>query len=485
MSSGGPAIHAHGPWEIDLARRELRAHGARITLGQRAFVILEVLLGRAGEAVSRAELMQAAWPEISVEANTLEVHILALRRAFGGERGLLRTVRGRGYQLQGAWRPRADAAADSRGNLPPADGALFGRQQALQTVIGLLRDHRLVTLTGSPGIGKTRLAIEAARHFAETAGLGAFLVDLTTVAEPQQVPGAVADALLPGGDPTAWHPEQLAEALTGRTALLLLDGCEHVVADTARLVHAVVTRCAGIRILVTSRDTLRIDGEQVWRVPPLEPEPRDPAAAEPSTEPAAVALFLDRMRQAGALPATSADDIGKIGEICRRLDGLPLAIEWAAFRTASLGLDAVLSGLPARLLSLGSSQRTAPSRHRTLRAALDWSSERLTEPERRLMRRLGIFPGPFTLTAALAVAGDDLTDDAVIDGIVSLVEQSILLRDESAGGSSWYFLETTRAYALERLAAAAEVEATAARRAEYDRKVAEADAPAKVQPPAF
>ncbi|MGX9964442.1 ATP-binding protein [Roseomonas sp. F4] len=462
MSASGPATYAHGPWEIDLARRELRLHGVRIPLGQRAFVILDVLLHRSGEAVSRAELMQAAWPEISVEANTLEVHILALRRAFGEDRGLLRTVRGRGYLLQGAWRPRVEAALEEGGNLPPTEGALLGRQQALLTVLELLRQHRLVTLTGSPGIGKTRLAIEAARHFAQESGLTAFLVDLTTVVKPWQVPGVVAQALRPVSDPGAWGPEPLAEALTHRNALLLLDGCEHVVAETARLVHLIVTRCAGIRVLVTGRDTLRIDGEQVWRVPALEPLPDGKSSCH---EPSAVALFLDRMQQAGAPPVTDADDLRRIGEICRRLDGLPLAIEWAAFRTASLGIEAVLSGLPTRLLSLGSSQRSAPSRHRTLRAALDWSSDRLTETERRLMRRLGIFGGHFTLIEALAVAGEDLTDDEVIEGIVSLVEQSILLRDEGAAGRSWYFLETTRAYALEQLAAAGEVEATEARHA--------------------
>lgn len=463
------AIFAHGDWEIDLSRRELRWRGERLALGRRAFAILEVLLGRAGEAVSRAVLTQVAWPGISVEDNTLDVHMLSLRRAFGHEPGLLRTLRGRGYQLLGEWRQRAAAEAPDAGNLPPPGDVLVGRQLALRTVTGLLHAHRLVTLTGSAGIGKTRLAIEAARHAADEAGISAFLVDLTTATESQHVPRAVAEALLPGGDPDHWTSGQLAEALANRTALLLLDGCEHVAGCTAEVAQAVVKRCAGIRILVTGRDTLRIDGEQVWHVPPLEPPPADQASPARPVAYAAVALFLHRMQQAGAPPIDDAEDLGRIGEICRRLDGLPLAIEWAAFRAAGLGIDAVLSGLPARLLSLGSNQRTAPSRHRTLRATLDWSSDRLTQGERRLMRRLGVFAGPFTLDAALAIAGEDLNDDEIIDGIASLVEQSILLSDADAGERCWRMLETTRAYALEQLAAAGEEASTAARLAEHDR----------------
>ncbi|MBU8544816.1 MULTISPECIES: AAA family ATPase [Roseomonadaceae] len=191
---------------------------------------------------------------------------------------LLETTYGRGYRLLGDWAASAEGAnaaaspAAPLTNLPLPISRLVAREEALGQVVRLLAGHRLVTLTGSPGIGKTCLAIEAARHYAQEAGLAAFLVDLTTVAEPRQVPGALAEVLLPGGEPRVWQAKQLAEALTNRT-LLLLDGCEHVVAETARLVHLIVTRCAGIRVLMTGRDTLRIDGEQVWRLPALEPRP--------------------------------------------------------------------------------------------------------------------------------------------------------------------------------------------------------------------
>ncbi|WP_439597309.1 ATP-binding protein [Falsiroseomonas sp.] len=443
MSRSGPATHVHGPWEIDLARRELRANGRRILLGQRAFAILEVLLDRAGAPVSRAELMRAAWPGIRVEANTLEVHVLALRNAFGAERGLLRTLRGRGYQLDGHWRPCPAAAPAEGGNLPPAEGGLHGRQQALPGVIALLRQHRLVTLTGAPGIGKTRLAIEAARGFAQEAGLPPFLVDLTLLAEARQVPQALAEVLRPAGDGSAWQAEPLAAALAGRRALLLLDGCDPVVAETARLVHLLLTRCAGIRVLVTGRGILRIDGEQVWRVAALE---RLPGEAPDR------ALFLDRMRQAGAPPVAGAEELRMIDAICGQLDGLPLAIEWAAFRASRLGIAAVGAWLPAHLLSLGSGQRSAPPRHRSLRAALDWSIARLAEPERRLLRRLGVFPGRFTLEEALSLAGDDLGEEAVIGGIAGLAGQSLLLREDDEAGAAWRLLHPMRARARELLA---------------------------------
>ena len=471
-------VYASGECEIDLARRELRVLGTPVPVGGRAFEIMEVLAQSAGELVTKDELMDRIWPGAIVMENTLRVHTAAVRKALGPYRGLLKTESRRGYRLLGRWSVRRHAAADPPvglqkvrvsdespvTNLPMIVTRLVGRAAAVQQVRDLLSAYRVVTLAGPGGIGKTSLAVKVGRRIIGEFEDGGWLVELASLSDPALVPSAVARALglqVGGEEITA---QAVARIVGGQNFLLILDNCEHVIDAVAALAEMFVRLCPRTTILATSREVFRIDGEYVYRVPPLDVPAQGQAEPDHILGHSAVELFIARARaldsefpsHAGALPA--------IGTICRQLDGIPLAIEFAASRAAALGIEQVAVGLRDRFALLTSGRRTAVPRHRTLRATLDWSYELLPDTEQRLLRHLAIFPAGFTLEAAAFVM-DDGGDAAlgITDGISSLVSKSLVTLDRSASTSRWSLLETIRAYALEKLNACGEA-GTAARR---------------------
>jgi predicted ATPase/DNA-binding winged helix-turn-helix (wHTH) protein len=477
-------IHAPGECEIDLVRRELRVRGSPVPIGGRAFEIIEVLAESAGELVTKGELMNCVWPGAVVMENTLHVHIGAVRKALGPCRGLLKTESRRGYRLLGDWTVRRrDAARPPIGfarirlaeepagtNLPAATTVLIGRSAAQQTLQDLASAYRVVTITGSGGIGKTALALEVARRVLGDFANGGWFVELGSLSDPDLVPSAVAGALglnLGGAEISA---EALTRAVGDRKLLLVLDNCEHVVDVVARLAETFVRKCPRTTILTTSREVLRIEGEYVYRVPPLEVPAVGREDPDHILSQSAVELFLVRTKAQNSDFSPHAANLPTIAAICRHLDGIPLAIEFAAAHTATLGLDEVAAGLRDRFALLTSGRRAPVPRHRTLRTTLDWSYDLLPEPERRLLRHLAIFAGGFTLPAAAAVVDDlDGIQSRVARVITSLVYKSLVTMDRSPSTTRWNLLETIRAYALEKLAAHDEIGTAARRQAQFYR----------------
>src|SRR5215813_13423791 len=474
-------VYLSGGWEIDLARRELRMRGAPVPLGSRAFEILELLIQSAGGLVSKNDLIGRVWQGAIVEENTLQFHISSIRKALGSDREMLKTVSGRGYRLLGDWtirhrgsreplpiQMRPNLVQPVGSNLPATTSELIGRSADLQHLRDLLSAYRVVTLTGPGGIGKSRLALEFARSLLPNFERDAWLVELASLSNPDLVPSSVVEALglKLGGDEISSDP--VARAIGERRLLLLLDNCEHVIDAVAGLTETLASQCPRMSVLTTSREALRIEGEYIYAVPPLQVPPSQENNPDNVLAYSAVQLFVGRTRALDYNFTPSGEHLAIIAAICRHLDGIPLAIEFAAARAATLGVHEVASRLSDRFELLTSGHRTAPPRHQTLRAALDLSYELLPEPERRLLRRLAVFPAGFTLEAATAVVSDlGSAPSTIVEGVASLVAKSLATFDGSAHAGRWRLLETIRAYALEKLAESGEAEQSARRQAEF------------------
>ncbi len=475
-------IYRSDEWEIDLARRELRVGGSPIPIGIRAFELLEVLVQSTGELVTKDDLMVRVWPGAMVDENRLQVLISTIRKALGPRRGMLKTVSGRGYRLTGNWTVRGrspDAEPDPIdhlpqrpehmpvSNLPLATSAMVGRSVAMVELRALLSACRLVTLTGPGGIGKTKLAIEVA------SGLRANdirLVELAPLADPGLLSPTVLRGLGVGPGGGRICPESVARAIGDRPLVLILDNCEHVIDAVAEFAETVLSLCQRTTILTTSREVLRIDGEQIYRVPPLDVPPRSFEEADQVLAYSSVQLLIARTKALNSEFTPSESDLPAIAAICKRLDGIPLAIELAAARVATLGAGEVASRLDDCFGLLTGGRRTALARHQTLRATLDWSYDLLSDAERRLLRRLAIFATGFTLEAAMAVAdGSEVDQSSVLDGIAGLTAKSLVTLDPSDAANRWRLLETTKIYALEKLIECGEKASVERRHAEFFR----------------
>jgi predicted ATPase len=343
--------------------------------------------------------------------------------------------------------PPLRALDASPGNLRPAPTSFIGRESEAGQVQAAVKAHRLVTLTGVGGVGKTRLATEVAARLVDEFPDGVWFFDLAAVADPAAVPDAVAAVLGIIQQPGKSVSESVAAALEGRVRLLVFDNCEHLLDAAAGLVEAILAHSATVTILATSREGLRVADEQLWPVPSL-----DVGAGIDS---AAVSLFIERAQAVSpGFSVANADEAAAVVEICRRLDGIPLAIELAASRMASMTVSEVRDRVDHRLRLLVGSRRGL-ARHQTLRHAVAWSYDLLDEPEKALLERCSVFAGGFDLESACAVTGSD-DDFATLDLLDALVRKSLLVADRSAGRTRFSMLETIRQFAEEQLVARGE-----------------------------
>src|SRR6201988_2349983 len=354
--------------------------------------------------------------------------------------------------------PALRALDTSQGNLRAATTSLIGRESEVAEVQAAVKAHRLVTLTGVGGVGKTRLALEVAARLVDEYPDGVWVFELAAVADPAAVPDAVASVLGITQQPGKTVSESVAAALEGRVRLLVFDNCEHVVDSVADLVEAILAASATVTILATSREGLGVSEEQLWRVSSLD--------VSSGTESAAVNLFVDRAQSVvSEFSLAQPGEADAVVEICRRLDGIPLAIELAASRMASMTASEVRDRLDQRLRLLVGSRR-ALERHQTLRHAVAWSYDHLDDAEKSLLARCSVFAGGFDLPAACAVAdcGDDL---ATLDLLDALVRKSLVVADRSSGRTRFSMLETIRQFAEEQLVARGEASEIRAAHSRY------------------
>jgi predicted ATPase len=346
------------------------------------------------------------------------------------------------------------------GNLRPAATRLIGRESQVAEVQAAVKAHRLVTLTGVGGVGKTRLAVEVAARLADEFPDGVWFFELAAVTDPAAVPDAVAAVLGIIQQPGKSVSDSVASALEGRSRLLVFDNCEHVVDSVADLVEAILAASATVTILATSREGLGVSEEQLWRVPSLD--------VTSGTESAAVNLFVDRAHSVVSdFSLAQPGEADAVVEICHRLDGIPLAIELAASRMASMTALEVRDRLDQRFRLLVGSRRGL-ARHHTLRHAVAWSYDLLDEPEQALLDRCSVFAGGFDLHSACAVAGsEDIDDFVVLDLLDALVRKSLLVADRSSGRTRFAMLETIRQFAEEQLVARGEASEIRAAHSRY------------------
>jgi predicted ATPase/DNA-binding winged helix-turn-helix (wHTH) protein len=458
-----------GRFKVAPQRRELLADGHPVELGGRLFDLLLALINARGTVVGKNDLIRGVWAGRVVEENSLTVGIATLRKALGTDRDLIRTISGRGYQFVGDIRECAPVAASvALTNLPAPMSGLIGREAALSEVCRSILEHRLLTLTGGGGIGKTRLAVEAARTLLTSFPDGVWIADLAPLNDPELVPVSVAHALgLNASDITA---QRLAIVLGAQQILVVLDNCEHVIDLAARTAGELLRGGPNVHVLCTSREPLRVDDEWVYNVQPLDVPTEDTLADEDLLATSAVKLFVTRACAAHPLFRLDPSMTARLVSVCRRLDGMPLAIELAAARAGALGVQEVEARLNERFRLLTGGRRTAPPRHQTLRATFDWSYELLRESERLSLCRLGVFAGEFTLEAAdhiLMDPGDDNSATHVLEDVASLVNKSLLSMSSTGAVARYRMLETTRAYALEKLVEREELQRYARRHAQY------------------
>jgi len=336
-------------------------------------------------------------------------------------------------------------------NLPIQITSFRGREQDLEDLKTLLRDHRLVTIHGPGGMGKTRLSIQAGAELLEDFPDGVWLADLSSLRYPELASSVVSKALNVSQAQDQTAEQAIVAALKRKKLLLLLDNCEHVIDDAAKLADTILKQCPDVRILASSRQGLQVTGEQIMRLQPLGfPEPRATVTLENAMSYSAIALFVDRALAVNKSFALDDDTAHTAGEICRHLDGLPLAIELAAARVKVLSLDSLAQRLDKRFSLLTGGDRTALERQRTLGALIDWSYELLTPQEQLLFCRVSVFAGGFALEAAEAVCvGEGIEDFEILDLLASLADKSLVIAETSQRSERYRLLESIRAYGWE------------------------------------
>lgn len=448
-------------WE---AQRRLERAGEAVRLGPRSFDLLLQLIKRAGEFVSKVDLLAAVWAGVVVEEASVRVHMSTLRKALGEPGGSdeckewISNVPLRGYRFNGRVRREATAILTRPAAPPPDPGftplpvrltELVGREADVANVLESLAAHRLVTIAGTGGIGKTRLAIHVAQNHQHRHGTEIAFIDLSSLISQDHVLGTLARAVgVPADLPNI--VEAITQRLAGRAVLLLIDNCEHVVDSLAPPIDGLLSVLPGLRILATSREALRVAGEYVFRLPVLAIPDVEQISLSQALHWPSVELLVERAKAAGA-GAFDESHGPLLAQITRQVDGIPLAIELVAAR---LGVQPV-ADLARRLddhMRLYAFSRAALARHRTLAAALDWSIALLSDTELRLFRWLSVFRGRFDVESALGVSAGGMDTEVAFDALISLVNKSLVFFDSSDAVAPYRLLDTTRSYAATLLA---------------------------------
>jgi predicted ATPase/DNA-binding winged helix-turn-helix (wHTH) protein len=476
--------YCFGPFRLHVAQRRIEKDGSPVALPARAFDILVALIAQPGEIVSKNELMAKVWPGVTVDAGSLRGQVAALRKALGdGEAGAsyLRTVSGQGYcfvaqvsRPNDAKPPPSSPAHEQDHHLPAPPRRMVGRDRTVEEISDKLTNKRFVTIVGPGGIGKTTVAVSTGYALLKPFAGQVRFFDLGAIRDAALVPNVIVSAL--GVLARSNNPsDSLVAFLRDKRMLLILDCCEHVIETVAALAERLYREAPQLHILTTSRESLRVEGEQIHRLLPLASPPDETGLTATSalTFPA-VELFVERAAASSGQFELNDANASDVADICRRLDGIALAIELAASRVGAYGVKHTVELLNGQFNLLWEGRRTVLPRHRTLRATIDWSYNLLSEPERATLCRLSIFFGNFTLDAARSVATTEDTDDTALPAILaSLVAKSMLTLSTSRSSARYRLLDTTRAYVQEILVASLAAEMTARRHAYYFRDLLE------------
>jgi len=462
-----------GEFEVDVAAYELRREGQPLPLARQPMDLLLLLLERRQELVSREDIAKRLWnPEVFTDVDAgIRTAVLKIRQVLSDSRESSRfvaTVPGKGYRFvapielvfqsppqgsPGVVGP-PEQPPSSRHNLPADVTSFVGRRKELLELPVVLASSRLLSLTGAGGVGKTRLAVRLAHGLVSEFPDGVWLVDLASLSAPELVAQTIATVLGIREGPQRSARDALLGNLRHRELLLVLDNCEHLIASCAELVETLLRGAPKLRIVATSREALGVSGETVHRVRSLSlPEVLPSLSAAALADFEATQLFLERASAVEPAFRPTSDNTDAIANICRRLDGIPLAIELAAARVVVLSPEQIEARLQDRFRLLTGGARTAVARQRTLQATLDWSYQLLSDVEAQLLSRLSVFPSSWTLEAAETVcAGDGIERRDMLDLLSRLISKSLVTADsECAGGRRYGLLETVRQYARERL----------------------------------
>ncbi|MBO4224189.1 winged helix-turn-helix domain-containing protein [Bradyrhizobium neotropicale] len=480
-SMGADQFLSFGPFRLSSVGRILYRDDEPVALGSRALDILITLVERAGETVSRRDLINQVWPDLLVEDANLRVHVTHLRRALLDGRDGARyvaNVPGRGYcfvapvtRTAAPHRHAARALCQSPAlpcNLPPRLERMVGRDKTVSELSLLILQNRFVSVVGAGGMGKTTVATAVCHALLERFGGAVHFVDLSAIPDGSFVETAVESVLgLSTGSQDSF--ERLISVLAGRRTMLVLDNCEHVVDTVAPLAERLFSSAPDVFILTTSRETLRVEGEHVYLLRPLDPPPPDAELTADSIAGwPAVQLFMERAVAGGYRLQLSDDDAPLVATICRQLDGVALAIELAAGRVGAYGIQGTANLLDNRFRLLWEGRRSALPRHQTMRAMLDWSYNLLSEKERRVFCRLSIFTGLFAPDAAQRVVADEeITEQDAAEALAGLVDKSLVWVSTVDGEIYYRLLNMSRSYAMLKLEECQERDVVAGRHALY------------------
>jgi predicted ATPase/DNA-binding winged helix-turn-helix (wHTH) protein len=450
--------YAFASFRLYPRRRSLLRNDELVEIGGRAFDLLHLLASRAGSVISSAELMSVVWANLAVEEGNLRVQMGSLRKILSqceAAQRAIETIPLRGYcfVLSVKHHPQGTRTEDfgsHRDNkLPTLLNLVIGRDEAIETITSALEERQLVTITGPGGVGKTTVAIATANHFAGSFRGTIGFVDLSSASDTGGVASMIAKAL--GLEVECGTVEDLCDHLSVHRSLLILDTCEHIVEPVATLAEELLARCKDLTLLVTSREALRAEGEWIYRLPSLTVAAEGEQIDERNfSKYSAMAMFIDRVGFATRFEPRR-DDFPVIAEICRRLDGIPLALEFAAARVADVGLRKIAANLDRRLSILTRGRRTALPRHQTLSAAIEWSYGLLSADEQLMLRHFATIDGSFTAEVAVAV-GRVAGCEHSLQALGGLYEKSLLTVDTKGDESTYRLLDTVRVYMAGKLA---------------------------------